>query len=532
MLKAQMNSYPVHKGSRLLSLLLGVAVVTCAGSASYAGCVVDNDEKIQLNISPETRSWGDYQGNQMITASKVYECKEDVGRYLMISLGATQWSSSSDVKDTFIFDNYQPEVCSMQNSKVVASYNPQRTKANFSRQYKFLRSCFDLRVVDLGSAPIIAKENQEFCKIERTSDGALILKGDMCFLKIRSQSQFAIQPVLNKRCTDADYLNSLGVQAQDIYANINILTTGDDTGYSTDVENIGSRPMHINITPNSSLLNLSENFGTGVPRFTTSYNINSDWGDLKIRTDFKEKTEFNLSFFVSNMVDEKCAGSACASSSNFTQPFVGQVELFKLRRGGSPQLVEEWWDGGLVPPNWQGFVKGIKYRVPDTVVESGGRYRMIATFQDPTDDYAIFLNGLRQMLMRMYDIEGSTVGIDTLPALSTLSTLGAIPGFGGTRVLNSNNQSVDLAETIKGLEEIISSTVWPPYYESICDGSKCVKFGKRKFHQRLVLEFTVKKPEYEGEDLELRDIQMQKISPVFDSYPMQKSDFVKLQCGG
>ncbi|WP_413294933.1 hypothetical protein ACLSU7_07475 [Bdellovibrio sp. HCB185ZH] len=531
MSKVNLNAHSVLRGGRLWSLLLG-SLLTANASLVSAACVVDNDERIELNISPETQSWGDYNGNRLITASRVYKCEQDAGRYLMLSMGATQWSDSTDVKDTYMFDTYQPPNCSINNSKSFAAYTPERTKANFSRQYKFIRSCFDLRVVDVGGAQIIAKEEQDYCKIERTSDGAVILHGDMCFLKIRAQSHFAVQPILKDKCADPEYLRSIGVQAQDIYANINILTTGDDSGYSEDVDNIGSRAMHISITPNSKLLKLSENYGTSVPRFTTSYNINADWGDLKIHTDFENKTEIGLSFFVSNMVNEKCQGGDCSSSSNFTQPFVGQVELFKLSNGRPPKLIEEWWDGGLVPPNWQGFVKGIQYRVPDRVVEVGGRYRMVATFQDPTDDYAIFLNGLRQLLLKMYDVEGATVGIDTLPALSTLSTLGAIPGINGTRVLNQNNQSVDLSETLKGLEEIIASTVWPPYYEFICDNDKCTKFAKRKFHQRLILEFTVGKPDIGDDEVKIQDVRMQKTSPVFDSYPMQKSEFIKLQCGG
>ncbi|UYL07325.1 hypothetical protein B9G69_009730 [Bdellovibrio sp. SKB1291214] len=519
------------KLKRFWSLLLGL-FFTLSGAAASAACVVDNDDRIQLNVSPETKSWGDYNGNKLITASKVYKCEQDAGRYLMLSMGATQWSASTDVKDTYLFDTYEPETCSLKNSKAFASYTPERTKANFSRQYKFIRSCFDLRVVDMGGAQIIAKENQQYCKVERTSDGAVILRGDMCFLKIRAQSNFAVQPIFNNKCADPDYLRSIGVQAQDIYANLNILTTGDDSGYSEDVDNIGSRALHINITPNSKVLNLSEDFGASVPRFPTSYNINADWGDLKIHTDFENKTEIDLSFFVSNMASEKCVAGECSSSSNFTQPFVGQVELFKLSSGRPPKLVEEWWDGGLVPPNWQGFVKGIQYRVPDTVVDAGGRYRMVATFQDPTDDYAIYLNGLRQMLLRMYDVEGATVGVDTLPALATLNTLGVIPGFNGTRVLNQNNQSVDLSQTLKGLEEIISSTVWPPYYSAICDHDKCTKIKNRKFHQRLVLEFVVGRPEVGEDEVKIQDIHMQKISPIFDNYPMQKADFVSLQCGG
>ncbi|MEK2690274.1 hypothetical protein [Bdellovibrio sp. GT3] len=512
------------------SLLLGVLLALCSQHVN-AGCVVDNDDRIEINISPESRSWGDFKGQQLIPASRVYKCQEDAGRYLMITLGATQWTHSTEVKDTYIFDNYEPEQCSIQNSKSFSSYSAQRTKANFSRQFKFIRNCFDMRVIDIAGAPIVAKEDQEYCQIERRPDGALILRGDMCFLKIRGQNQFAIQPILRNECLESDYLESMGIQAQDIYGNMNILTTGDDTGYSTDVENIGSRSVHVNITPNAKLLNLSEDFGTGVPRFTTHYNINADWGDLKIKTDFENKTEIDLSFFVSNLAQEKCEGNACTSSSNFTQPFVGQVELYKISGVKTPKLVEEWWDGGLVPPNWQGFVKGIRYRVDDAVVAADGRYRLVATFQDPTDDYAIFLSGLRQMVLRMYDVTGSTVGIDNLPAISTLQTLGAIPEFTGLVPLNQNNQAVDLAETLKGLEAIISSTVWPPYYDSVCDGAKCVKLGKRKFHQRLVMEFTVRRPRYEGEDVGIEDVRMQKISPIFNSYPMQKAEFAKLRCG-
>jgi hypothetical protein len=257
--------------------------------------------------------------------------------------------------------------------------------------------------------------------------------------------------------------------------------------------------------------------------------VNADWGPISIKSG--SETEINLSFLVSNLRDEKCVNGSCTSTSNFVQPFFGQIELFQLRKNGTPQLIEEWWDGGLVPPNWQGFVKGMRYRVEDQLIVPGVKYRLVATFQDPTDDYAIFLSGLKQMLIRQYSVEGSTVGIDSIPALSTLKSLGVIPGFAGVRDLSSNDQVVELREAINGLEKLIYSPIWPPYYNSICaNDSGCMELGNKKFHQRLVLEFTA------GQDLsngivKLENIKMRKDSPIFNGYPMQATEFPKFQCG-
>ncbi len=517
-------------GSRGWSLLLGAALLMQVPPAQ-AGCIVDNDEKIEINISPETQSWGDYSGRQVITASKVYKCEQDAGRYLMVSLGGVQWNSSSGARENHMFGNYDTKACVLESSKTASiKYDSMKTEDHFSRQYKFLRACVDIRVVDLGGSPIIAEDFQKYCEVERIGDNAVTLRGDMCFLKIKSQNQFSVQPVLNPDCLDSNYLQKMGVQAQDIFANLNILTAGDDSGLSQDLDYIGSRPLHINITPNSKMLKLTEDIGTSVPRFTTSYSVNADWGPIKIFSYGNENTELDLSFYVSNMSDPKCIGDNCGSYSNFMQPFVGQVELYQLSSKRKPELIEEWWDGGLVPPNWQGFIQGIKYKVPDKLITSGGRYRIVATFQNPTDDYAIFLNGLQQMLIRLYNTEGATVGIDTIPALRTLQELGTISGLGGLGNLNSNDQTVGLAQTMNGLEGIIKSTVWPPYYESVCSGGKCTGFTNKKFYQRLVFEFTAVQNKGTSEVL-FKDMQMQKISPVFDGYPMQKGNFVSLKCG-
>ncbi|MBV2169499.1 MAG: hypothetical protein KUL82_12410, partial [Bdellovibrio sp.] len=435
-----------NKG-RGVSLLLLSVVFLIYGSAAHALCVFENDERVQMYMSPETHSWGTYDGKQLVTASKAFKCQQDVGRYLMITLGSVKWGTSTDAKKNYIFDSYNPGVCSLENSKTNISLDSARSKESFSKQYNFLRSCIDIRVVDLGGEPLIAKEQQKYCQVEKGVDGQYVLHGDMCFIKIRSANQFMIQPVLNPKCLDPAYLDSLGIEAQDMFANLNVLVAGDDSGISTDVQHIGSRPIQINISPSSKLLRLSEDLGRGTPQFITDYNVDSDWGNVHIETE-RESTEINLSFFVSNLIQKKCLNGSCSSTSNYMQPFFGQIELFKMYKNRNPELIEEWWDGGLIPPNWQGFAKGIGYRSPDNLFKNGGKYRIVATFQNPTDDYAIFLNGLKQMLIHRFEVEGSTVGIDNIPGLTTLGQLGVVPTLNGVPGLGGNNQQVDLEETI------------------------------------------------------------------------------------
>lgn len=388
----------------------------------------------------------------------------------------------------------------------------------------------EIHVVDTAAGTLVAKEKQKYCKVEHTGQGAATLRGDMCFIKVRSNNQFAIQPALKKECLNQAYLDQMGIEAQDIFANLNVMVVSDDSGFSTDVQHIGSRPVHINIAPLNKLLKISEDYGNGVPQFTTDYNIDADWGPVSIKSSTDE-TEINLSFLVSNITDKKCLGSSCSSTSNFTQPFFGQIELFKLRKNASPELVDEWWDGGLVPPNWQGFVKGMRYRVPDEIIQPGRRYRMIATFQNPTDDYAIFLGGLQQMLIRQFSTEGATVGIDSIPALGVLRQLGIFPELRGVSTLNSNNQLVDLSQALTGLEGMIKTPIWPPYYSAICDDSeKCLKLGNRRYHQRLILEFAATSDPAEPGAIKLENLRMQKDSPLYRSYPMQEAAFPQFMC--
>lgn len=231
-----------------LSLLFGF-VLLFAGPPVSAACIVENDDRIQLNISPETRSWADYLGQMAIPASKVVKCQEEAGKFLMFSLGSVQWGPSSESKDSFIFDTFEPGQCELKNSRSIASYTPQVIRDNFQRQYKFIRSCIDLRVADTRSLPLIANEKQEFCDVQRIDESAVLLRGSMCFVKIRAQNDFSVQPLLRAECTDPAYLKSLGVEAQDLFANLDTLVVGDDSGVSPDVRHVGSRAVSINITP-------------------------------------------------------------------------------------------------------------------------------------------------------------------------------------------------------------------------------------------------------------------------------------------
>ncbi|UXR65976.1 hypothetical protein EZJ49_06910 [Bdellovibrio bacteriovorus] len=510
-------------------LLLLIGSLTMWNSAHASGCVVDSDEKIQIQISPATQSWGDYSGNQLIPSTLVDKCEKDSGRFLMISLGSAFWDTTNTGLNTSIFGDHAARNCRINNSQNLGEFKRDPATESLQRQYKFIRSCFDVRVVDVGGEPLIAKENQEFCQIKREDDGALTLSGDMCFLKIRARNKFAVQPVFKRKCLDPAYLQELGVEPQDMYAKLNTLVAGDDTGNSEDLTHIGSRLLHLNIAPSSKLLNLTEDFGLMTPRFVTDYSVDSDIAGIELKQQ-SDLAELQLKFLVSNLAQKKCAGAQCASISNYTQPFFGQIELYNLGKNRQT-LVDEWWDGGLVPPNWQGLVPGMKFRLSEGSLREGGRYRLIVTFQNPTDDYAIFLSGFKQMLLAMYDTEEAQVGIDIFPNISSLSNLGNLPSFGGLGSLVRHNQGVALGEVVRGLDGIIQSQIWPPYYERVCnDQISCTKVGNKKFHQKFIIDFVVGGVDMETGAQILRDVSISKRSVLGGNYDNKTSGFASLTC--
>ncbi|ASD62902.1 hypothetical protein B9G79_04625 [Bdellovibrio bacteriovorus] len=511
-------------------LLLLIVSLTMAESVhASGGCVADTDEKIEIQISPANQSWGDYTGRQLIPSTLVDKCEKDAGRFLMISLGSAFWDTTNTGINTSIFGDHAARNCSINNSHVLGDFKQGRATASLLRQYKFIRSCFDVRVVDVGGEPIIAKENQEFCQVRREEDGAVTLIGDMCFLKVRGRNKFAIQPVFKGKCLEPSYLQELGIEPQDMYAKLNTLIAGDDTGNSQDLTHIGSRLLHLNIAPDSKTLKLTEDYGPMTPRFVTDYSVESDISDIEIKQQ-SDTSELQLKFLVSNFAPEKCVGNECASASNYTQPFFGQVELYQVGKN-KQTLIDEWWDGGLVPPNWQGVVPGMKFRLSEGPLVKGGRYKIVVTMQNPTDDYSIFLSGFRQMLLNMYATEDAEVGIDIFPNISSLSNLGVLPSFGGVGSLVRHNQGVALGEIVRGLDGIIKSQIWPPYYDRVCDDeSSCLKVGNKKFHQKYVVEFVVGEKDLDTGAQKLLNLSISKRSVLGGNYDNKTSGFATLTC--
>lgn len=518
----------LKNGRGLFFLLLGVSSTPMISSAS---CQFGNEEKIELFLTPQTKSWGDFSGRQEITPSTVTKCGEDAGKYLMISLGVSQASDNAAVRDTFIFNTYKPGACRLNNSASMQKISSNRLAEQFSQQYKMLRSCYDLKVNDIGKAALKFKSKQEHCKIQPTPDGGALLKGDMCFIKISGNNQFAFLPILKSECQDPDYLRSLGLMPQDLEANLNILVVGDDSGNSEDLAHIGLRPIHMSVTPNSKSIPLSDDNGPEMPRFVTNYSADVDWGPLHIRSG-GEKTQIDLTLLASNFSDKSCVGNECTRASNYTQPVFGQVQVFGLKNH-RPELLQEWWDGGFASPNWQGFLSGLGFSVNEEVFKVGERYRIQMTFQDPTDDYAIYLSGLSQMLINLGGLQDTNVGIDAVPAVDVLQQLGIFPSLSGTSDLRSANQTVSLTQATQGLASIIANRVWPAYYGKVCDSSKtkCLKLGKQKFYQRLTMEFTAGRNSDDTGEMILENVMTQKESTVFKSYPMSQRSFPSITCG-
>lgn len=513
-------------------LLLPIFGILSGPSQSFAGCVMGGDEKVEIFLTPEKGAWGNFSGKTEFAPSSITRCREDSNKYLMLTLGVSRPGKEANLRDVYVFDNYQPEVCELKNSLSMKRISLEGDHENFNQQFKLLRSCFELKVDDINGETISFNEKQTYCKVRKTSDGGVFLSGDMCFLKISNRNQFSVLPVLKNECRDSKYLQNLGLMAQDLEANLDIFVAGDDSGNSMDLTQLGSRPILLNVTPLSNLLPLSEDFGPEMPRFSTNYNVNVDWGRVSIRPGPKS-TQIRVSVLASNLSEKVCKGDICIRNSNFVQPVFGQIEVFELKANRKPLLIEEWWDGGFASPNWQGIIPGIGYAVDSELFSPGKKYRIQVTFQNPTDDYAIYLSGLSQMLINLNTVNNGVVGIDTIPGLETLRQLGVFPKFMGTAILRGNDQGVDLSETIRGLSGIIANRVWPTYFENICDDAKssCLKLGKEKFYQRLVMEFTAGDTDISTGEMSLEGASLQKLSNIFNSYDLATRTMPEFSCG-
>lgn len=515
-----------------LTLVLSFVGVFFIGSEALAECKMSREPKLNYFISTQDHFTGMFQedSSKSPAPSVIERCQSDAGSYLMISQGIYHNDILSSIGEISFDGKIADTKCSVENSLTNSKPAFAMKSALVQQQYRALRACTYMQIYDLENKSINFIPDQKFCKVTRIGNGLLRAEGDYCFFKINPLNRFAITTIVKEECKDANFLRTHNIDPQDIEGALNAYIAGDDSGSSTDLTQLGTTRMRIYIQPHEKIIPLTETFSIDTPRFPTEYNVDLNMGDFQLMGQDQTFT-VNMSVEANNNSNRKCHEGFCASSSDFDQPVVSEVEFKQIMRDGSKNFIDAWWHFGIVGPRWQGLVDA-NHTLEETEIKVGNRYETTVTFVDPYEDFSLFVEAFKQFTIDLNSTQG-TAGLDVIASLPGLPQLMALAGLKSLPNLSSPTMNDELDRIIAALDKLGKNRQWPAYYDTVCDKnrSSCIRAGKVKFFTKLTTQFTIGPVDPETGVYTLENVVVKKESPVNGSYQRTVPALPRMKCG-
>lgn len=500
----------------------------------HASCTMSRARQINIFSNAYAGTSGIFLGSADIKASSfINKCETASGHYLMLSLGVSRASVYSDTMDISLDGRIANTNCQLTDLPVPLKYGHAEIADIFDKKHSALRTCFFISVTDPTGSPISFKADQPHCKITTPQQGFLNLEGDLCFLKLRPTTQLMVTPTLREECLNPNFLKDNHIEPQDIQAVLNAYVVGDDTGLSTDVDPIGSRSLRWYLSPPQELFPLTESGENENLMFPAEYNVDIHMGEIKLAQS-AQGTSIASSLFVDNTAKKNCSGAVCSSPSSYLQPVYGEFELQKINSGKKNESLDIWYSGGMAGPNWQGLIKSSAHTLHDVQLEPGQNYMLSITFTDPFDDYMLFLNWTKQLLIDLSKMGGGLPGISTIEPLRELNGLGVLPKFPSLPSLGTPMGEDILQSVLVNLQNLVGTRVWPNSYTKVCNGERtnCIKSGSEKHYIRLEFQFTAIKYNSDAGAWDIGEMQIKKKSSVFESYQRLIKKLPRFECSG
>ena len=500
-------------------------------STAMSDCIMSRNSPLNLFINPSQKTSGSFSLEESSSiSSSISRCSQDSGKYLMLSLGAARPGFYSDVLDITLNGDIADSRCILSDLPTNQKQTPRDRSDLLRESLSTIRKCLSLRVQDLSKNSLEFSSNQKNCKITTKEDGSIELEGDLCFVKIKPQNDFLITPTIKSDCLHPDFEGLNMLRSEDIQAVLNSYVAGDDSGSSTDIRPLGSRLIRLFFTPREEVFPITESFQNENLYFPGEYNVDIHMGELNLSSSSRG-TDIYVSSFVQNFAEDSCLKDFCSSPSSFFQPVYGEFQFFEIHNASHNESLDIWYSGGVAAPQWEGFIKNRVHTIPGTQLKKGHRYRLTLTYTDPFDDFIVFLNYNRQILINLSSMENPTVAgyLKTLQSLPLMSSLPFLPVLSSSDNFSQDNK---LLKTLENLNKIIGTRIWPCTYKYVCNHNResCIQSGSQKFHTKIVFDFTAQSINPQSGRWELGDYKNIRISPTFNSYAQTPKNLPTLLC--
>ncbi len=454
-----------------------------------------------------------------IPYASIHSCKETAlnRKYLMIALGAQVVGQTDNEVGTIFNNDYRPNNCQISNSLITTTQTPEKKEEAFLKKSKYLKSCIEVYVSDMGRRPIEYPPVQLNCHITQISEHEVKFSGGHCFFKPHFDSIFSVSIKTNDSCLDLHDLASQGIDPLDLSANLNFYTGGDSTGTSIDLMAIESIQLRISVNPPKDILPVSDNLGLVRPVFPSLWQLRDlDFGEIRIKGQGKHDM-ITTSLIVSHVCNKKCKNGICLSPCDYALPVSAEFTLYKKNENGKKEFLANWYDGGVASSQWEGFIEGIGYKIDHSLIQEGENYELEANFRDPKIDFNLFKGrikdkiGLINTRLGVLNRDGYINEISDVREIKVLDRAPQIPEI---RDLSFQRSLNGVSDAIARFQSFFSTTFWPPEYEKSCGPRGCRAPGDT--HISLKANFKIKKTSEKGtfRSYELENLIVSRKSPI------------------
>jgi hypothetical protein len=461
----------------------------------YAARAGVPNEPIHFFLAPHRNLMVDVTPKQVITVGDFK--LPDARKFLMLAGGPEHFDYLYRSSTTFINTIGDPK-CQL-DSFPFSSVMPFSLQAEqFERRAKLLSQCVSIRLTDNALGGLKLPPQQPSCEVKRITKNTAEMRGRFCLAGIQPSSYFNVEYVPDPKCAQADAFASLGLIEEDFTVYSGIYLTGDDSGKSDNLENLGSVGLRITVEPNPQSLPLTPDYGTTVTRWPENTFLKGYLGNLSLSLLEENQALLDVGYLVNNQCSASCQGPKCVSACDYMAPLGLELTLSLKHKDGKLQYISQWYMGSPIPAQWQGLISGISNtKIPD--FEEGATYQLRGVFSYPDIYYRLFKERYGQYLYDLSQLGDAIKSPFPPDSPASPKSPGApiapsLPLFSPGTDLRGGVFTQMVSNILQGINRLFHYKVWPPYLKRVCSSDqKCYPIYDGKFESISEIEFTGKR---------------------------------------
>lgn len=494
----------------------------------------------QINVAIST----DYKRNMFYDAVKVLKeapftsinnCNLTAAKrhFVMISVGIENMMYSNKTTTYSISDKISDRACVIENATGLKKYGHEQIQNEVNLKRDFLNKCTKILVTDFSNKGIRFPEDQVGCKVERISKFAANFTGKFCYFSPNFDTSYSVQVDINAECKTLEGLKKNKVTLKDFNTSLDFFTSDVSTGKNNSLKSIGGSSVRFSVNPVRALVKPADDFGIERPVFPATWKVsNIQPGKLEIIGQKRYDT-ISLPLVVDTQCPRVCLEGACSSPCDYAQPVVGEHTL-EVLENGKWVYISSWYDGAVIPGQWQGISYGLGFELPKGNLDIGSRYRVKVKFREPNLDFKYFDGDIKKTIQLSSNNIGSisTRGkVNKIPKLDTININEKMPEVDTISQLDLDGSLDGVERALRTLHSYLKNKFWPPFYEEICDTKgQCVENGKEFLE--LVVEFTLGEKESRRGPYSLSNVNVSRQSLFGNNYSKKDvKKFPTLNCG-